>query len=322
VFRVTPTYNAADGWFVQGNAEFVLHGDMRPDPSTGVLASTDDLWVRAGKWNLFDITVGRFQGWEIANHFGMALDQNTLERAGAWIVTSSLPKPTDGYGLSYFWDRQDYMLGTYAVHVYPTKYLRAEVLGHLGAGNNTSGPNQLDVRPAAIFDIGYVKLKAGWEWGTAVPQDSKQKVRDSRNGFGFAAQFVLAPYVELGGSFARGVQDVLDKDSNADLEGSNTVMTYGGFLNASPGHKPLVLGVGAFQNHWENFRIDNNVGPHNGEVDMNEQLQIFGAAQYTLWEQLYLKFVLSRASNHVEHYKSGIYTNTALSARFRVMFLF
>ncbi|HEY2408792.1 MAG TPA: hypothetical protein VGI10_22455 [Polyangiaceae bacterium] len=322
VFRVTPTYNAHDGWFVQGNSEFVVHGDQRPDPGTGVLGTTDDLWVRAGKWDLFDVTVGRFQGWEIANHYGMALDQNTLERSGAWIVGSSLPKPTDGYGLTYFWDRQDYTLGGYALHVYPTKYLRGELLGHIGAGNNTSNPYQFDVRPAGIFDIGYVKLKAGWEYGKAVPQDVQAKVRDTRNGYGFAAQFVFAPYVEFGGSFARGFEDVVDKDNQADLNGSNTVQTYGGFLNASPGYQALVLGFGAFQNHSEDFRPDSNAGPHYGKVDTNDQTLIFEAIQYTLWEHLYLKFVLSQARNHVESFNAGIYTNNALSGRFRAMILF
>ncbi len=238
VFRVTPTYNANNGWFVQGNAEFVVHGDMGPDPLTGNLGTTDDLWVRVGKWNLFDVTVGRFQGWEIANHYGMALDQNTLERAGAFIQSSSLPRPTDGYGLSYFWDRTDSLLGAYAAHIYPTKYLRGELLGHIGTGSNTSQPYQLDIRPSAIFDIGWLKLKAGLEYGKALPQDSTQKQKDSRNGYGFAAQFVVNPYLEFGGSFARGFEDVLDKDGQVDLTGSNTVRTFGGFINGSPATNP------------------------------------------------------------------------------------
>src|SRR5690606_35437644 len=47
LIRFTPTFNASNGWFAQGNAELVLSGDMTADPSTGVLATTDDLWVRA-----------------------------------------------------------------------------------------------------------------------------------------------------------------------------------------------------------------------------------------------------------------------------------
>lgn len=324
VLRLTPTVNAGGKWFVQGNAELVVQGDMRPDPSSGVLATTDDLWVRAGMWDLFDLTVGRFQGWEIANHYGMALDINTLERSGAWLVSSSLPKPTDGYGLTYFWDRQNFRLGGYALHLYPTKFLRVEVLSHAGEGgsSNAGSPYQIDVRPSAIFDIGFLKLKAGYEYGKASPQDAKQVVRDSMNGFGFAAQIVLDPYVELGGSFARGYQDVIDKDNQADLAASNTVQTVGGFLNASPAHKPLVFGFGAFLNQWEDFRIDANVGEHQGKVDTNEQWVMFGAAQYTLWTRLNLKLVASHASNKVEHYNAGSYINNALSGRFRAELLF
>ncbi len=108
---------------------------------------------------------------------------------------------------------------------------------------------------------------------------------------------MLDPYVEFGGSFARGFEDVLDKDGQADLNSSNTVGTYGGFLNASPGFRPLVFGFGAFLNSWEDMRIDNVPGPHYGKVDTNDQWLLFGAVQYTLWEQLYFKFVVSHASN-------------------------
>jgi hypothetical protein len=321
VLRVTPTYNAAGGWFAQGNAEFVVHGDMQPDPVTGVLASTDDLFVRVGKWNVFDVTVGRFQGWEIANHFGMGLDQNTLERQGAWIQKAAV-KPTDGYGLSYFWDRQDYLLGAYAVHVYPTKYLRAEVLGHLGSGSATSVPYQLDIRPSAIFDIGWLKLKAGLEYGKAKTQDSKGVGQDTKSGYGFAAQFVINPWVEFGGSFARGFHDSLDTlKGQPDLAGSDTVSTYGGFVNASPGYEPLVFGFGAFNNTRENMRINNSPGA-NGKVDTNDQFQIFGAAQYTLWQQFYIKFVLSHASNAVDDFTKGTFTNSSISGRLRLMLLF
>lgn len=324
VIRVTPTYNAGGGWFVQGNAEVVVQGDMRPDPATGVATTTDDVWLRFGKWDLFDITVGRFQAWEIANHYGMALDWATLERQGAWIVQSSLPRPTDGYGLSYFWDRQNFLLGTYAAHFYPTKYLRAEILGHIGAGPsaNAANPYQMDIRPSAIFDIGWLKLKAGFEYGKATPQDERQRVRDSKNGYGFAAQFVFAPYVEFGGSFARGFQDVLDQNGVPDLASSNTVQTFGGFLNVSPAHEPLLFGFGAFWNSWENLRVSRQEGPHYGEVDTNDQQLIFGAVQYAFWERFFAKLVISHAKNSVAHFNAGIYTNEALSARLRLMLLY
>jgi hypothetical protein len=319
VFRVTPTYNVGKGWFVQGNVELVGQGDMRPDVGTGVLATTDDLWIRVGKWNLFDITVGRFQGWEIANHFGMGLDWATLERQGAWIVSSSLPKPTDGYGLDYFWDRQNFLLGGYALHVYPTKWLRGELLTHIGAGNssNAGNPYQIDVRPSVIVDVGWMKLKGGYEFGVATPQDSKQLNRDQKNGWGVAAQFVLAPYVEFGGSVAQGYQDIIDKDGLVELAASNTATSMGGFVNVSPGWEPLVIGGGLFLKQWENMRYNTE-----GGVDTNEQWLAFGAVQYNLWKQLYLKLVVSHASNKVENFKAGNYVNNAMSGRLRVEVLF
>lgn len=319
VLRVTPTYNAGDGWFAQGNAELVVQGDMLQETVTGSVATTDDLYVRFGKWNLFDVTVGRFQAWEIANHYGMGLDQNTLERSGA-LIPSLTRKPTDGYGLTYFWDRQNFLLGGYAAHIYPTKYLRGELLGHFGAGNssNASNPYQMDVRPSAIFDIGWLKLKAGYEYGKAIPQDKVAKQRDSRNGWGAAAQFVFDPYVEFGGSFARGYQDIEDQNGNPELTASNTVQTYGGFVNVSPGYEPLVFGFGAFWNSWENMRFN----PETDDVDTNDQIQVFGAAQYALWEMLLFKLVVAHASNKVEDFNAGSYINNSLSARLRIEVLF
>jgi hypothetical protein len=326
IVRITPTYNAGDDWFVQGNAEVVIQGDMSRDIVTGVLANTDDVWVRVGKWNLFDVQVGRYQAWEIANHFGMGLDWATLERQGAWVTTGNVAKPTDGYGLNYFWDRQNFSLGTYAAHLYPTKYLRAELLGHVGQGQTPNVVNayQMDVRPSAIFDIGILKVKAGWEYGKWEPQDpdTGNKGRDTKNGFGVAAQVVLDPYVDFGGSFARGFQDVSDEFGSPNLAASNTVQTFGGFLNVSPAHEPLVVGFGAFWNHWENLRVDKAVGPHQGKVDTNDQLSMFGAVQYTLWDHLYMKFVLAHASNEVDTFDDGAYVNTSTSGRLRIEYLY
>ncbi len=319
IIRVTPTYNADDNWFVQGNAEAVVQGDMRPDIVTGVLATTDDVWVRDGKWDVFDFQVGRFQAWEIGNHFGMGLDWATLERQGAWVTTGNVSKPTDGYGLNFFWDRQNYLLGTYALHVYPTKYLRGELLGHVGAGiSRATNPYQMDIRPSAIFDIGILKVKAGWEYGISTPQDSTNLTKDDKNGYAVAAQVVLDPYVEFGGMFSRGFQDVIDINGNVDFANSLTLQTFGGFLNASPGHEALVLGIGAFWNSQEYLRWV----PARGKVDTNDQQSMFAAAQYTFWEQFYVKFVLAHSSNQVDNRDTGKYTNTSTSGRLRLELLY
>ena len=55
---------------MQGQVEFVANGDQTL-PSSNNLGAIDDLYVRVGKWNAFDITAGRFQGWSHSFTNGM-----------------------------------------------------------------------------------------------------------------------------------------------------------------------------------------------------------------------------------------------------------
>ena len=166
--RVTPTYS--DGrFFVQGQAEIVAN-----ECQTGGAAclnagtvDTDDMWIRVGKWNSWDIKAGRFEGWEVY-HTGMGLDINTLERRGAQqegVAGTTLPVP-DYYGSTYLQYRPSGLgLGYLAFHAYPTDFLRFEVLGALGTDNATSdGKNYLGARPTVVFDRGWLKLKGSYEW--------------------------------------------------------------------------------------------------------------------------------------------------------------
>src|SRR5215471_81093 len=157
VLRATPTYNADDGWFGQGQIEFVANGDQIL-PSSNNIGAVDDLYVRFGKWNVFDVTVGRYQGWELY-HYGMGLDLNTLERRGAEGRNNPV-KPPQIYGVDFFWDRPNGGAGNYAVHIYPAKIVRFEVLGQIGTA---TGSNVVAVRPVAIVDFGFLKLKAAFE---------------------------------------------------------------------------------------------------------------------------------------------------------------
>src|SRR5450432_2882281 len=79
VLRVTPTYSKGD-WFAQGQAELVAN-KQQITPSAN--ADVDDLWIRVGKWQSYDLTVGRFEAFEVY-HLGMGLDINTDERKGAY----------------------------------------------------------------------------------------------------------------------------------------------------------------------------------------------------------------------------------------------
>ena len=58
-------------------------------------------------------------------------------------------------------------------------------------------------------------------------------------------------------------------------------------MNASPGYEPVVLGLAR-----SGAAPRSPSRQHAGrQVDTNEQTKIFGAAQYTLWNQLYFKMV-------------------------------
>lgn len=139
VLRVTPTFNYKDDWFLQTQGELVLTG-AAPTRTEDFLVA-DDLYLRVGKWQRFDLTAGRFQGWEIY-HLGMGLDLNTVERDGARSVNN---RPIDLYGVTYFWDRPNGP-GRLALHYYASDSLRFELLGQIGA----SSLNVLGVRPSTL----------------------------------------------------------------------------------------------------------------------------------------------------------------------------
>src|SRR5690606_13078527 len=115
--RVTPVYNVDDDYFVQSNIEFIAIAEQ--DHTVNNYADVDDAWIRVGKWKMFDVQVGRMQGFEVY-HFGMGLDLNTYERAGA---TSANYTPAQPYGLTDLWDRGRNVGGA-AFHWYYPEWLR------------------------------------------------------------------------------------------------------------------------------------------------------------------------------------------------------
>lgn len=317
VLRTTPTFSTREGWFVQGQWEAVGQGDLLIQNSN--LGSTDDLYVRIGKWKLFDITFGRFQAWEIANHYGMALDLNTLERKGA-AIEAQAAKPVSAYGLTYYWDRKDGRLGRYAAHLYPTDYLRFELSSDLGTG--TEGiVRQTSVRPSGILDLGFLKVKGGFEYGAALPQGDDEQRRIFKNGFGGAVQFVLSPWIEGGASFARGYEDLIDVNGTKDILGSNTVTGYGGFLNVRP-FDDIVIGLGALRSHWENLARNATPGEHFGDHDTNDQLQSFVAVQYTFLQRFSAKLVGSHADFDFYESSSTPFSNELWGLRLRTAVTF
>jgi len=316
VIRFTPSYTTREGWFVQGQIETV--GNIEQTVVSNNIGTLDDMFVRAGKWNAFDITVGRFQGWEVY-HYGMGLDLNTLERTGANLP--NLPA-TQIYGLNSYWDRPAFGVGDYAAHVYLSDYLRFEVLGQIG----TQGANVRATRPVAVLDLGYLKVKAGFEYGETRGQSDGDKSRTRTNGVGGAIQFVANPYIEGGVNAAVGYLDYWIDTGLAKPENSTTTRSFGGFLNGRV-IGPLMLGVGANQTHWNNLKPNANPDTPrlNGATDWSTHFQGFGAIQYSFWDKLFFKFVANYARFHYEDIVQNpphSYTNNEWGGRLRMMYLF
>jgi hypothetical protein len=332
VLRATPTYSLESGWFVQGQGEFVANGDV---PADNQLVDTDDLWIRAGKWNLFDVHVGRFQGWEIY-HLGMALDQNTFERKGADSPNS--PTPPGIYGVNYFWDRPQ-GAGNIAVHLFPTDFVRLELLGRFGPLGG--GLSVVAARPVGIVDFGFVKFKVGAEYGKQTRPERAEPTCDAagnckerfpqyrtERGVGASLQFVLEPYAEAGFSYATALVDARNNEDAPDLANTTDTTSYGGFLNVSitgpvtfgdPGD--LVIGGGLHSTELNDERVNLTTGKNNYYTHS----QIFAAVQYTLWKRLAIKVVYAHASAGFHPLSDPMpveHDNEATSYRLRVAYDF
>jgi hypothetical protein len=310
VLRATPTYTK-DDWFVQGQGELVANNNQtvnHPD-----VVDTDDLWLRAGKWNLFDVQVGRFEAWELY-HFGMGLDLNTVEREGASDGITAAPPAI--YGVTFAQLRPS-GVGNVAAHVYPTKFLRFELLGQLGSEGSL---NTFSVRPAGILDLGILKVKGGMEYQTVKAQYSTNQTDQLRKGGGGAVQVVLNPYVEFGVNGAYGIVDKVDPQGRVDLEGSLSTYSVGGFANARV-VGPVLVGVGANYTRVDDIKVEPPDNLH-GEFS---HFQGFAAAQVVVLDQLFIKIVGAYAKADFARspaFMVAPYTNTALSGRLRLMYLF
>ena len=354
VLRVTPIY-VSGRFFIQGQVELVGNGCQSADrsmcdQSEKGTVDLDDLWLRVGQWNVWDLKVGRFEGWEIY-HTGMGLDINTLERRGAWQTVTGLgvlPAP-QYYGVNYMHDRPRGMgLGYAALHYYPVSVLRFELLGEIGtddaadssaattaaAGAPTAvagGNNVWGARPSGILDLGWLKLKAGAEYQSVTASTQMlsngafvdDKTETSKLGVGAAFQFVLDPYVEFGGNIGWGDVKQKDASGNSDSTGSYTTTSVGGFANVrlgrrGSGFEDLLLGGGA---NWTTQYYSHKVA--NSDADYTAHLQIFGAVQYLIAKQLFVKAVVAYARADI--WPSGqpdSLANEMWSARIRLMYLY
>ncbi len=310
LLRVTPTYSSGL-WFVQAQAEFVANKDQtQTQPATGI-ADTDDLWVRAGQWNKWDVTVGRFEGFEVY-HLGMGLDLNTEERRGAF---DSSGAPPDLYGASFLFYRPA-GAGNVAFHLYPTSSLRFELLTQFGS---TGGLNEIGGRPALVYDIGWLKLKAAAEYQWLKSRTQGDSTENRNRGVGGTAQVVLVQGIELGANVGFAVTDAFDPTGVANSSRSGNTDSYGGFLNGRV-FEGMLIGLGANYVTFENLHFN----AANNTNDRSTNLQTFVAAQYLVGKQLFVKLVGAYAKSHF--YKSfgttPAYDDTMTSVRLRVMYLF
>jgi hypothetical protein len=321
VLRFTPTYSTEEGWFAQGQVELVAKGNQVLSNTDKNLGGVDDVFVRVGKWGLFDVTVGRFQGWEVY-HYGMGLDLNTLERDGAKGLQTK-PNAPAIYGLSTYWDRPDGGAGNYAGHLYVTDYLRFELLGQLGT---TGSVNTRAVRPVGILDLGYVKVKLGTEYGVNTDQQVRyEKYRETTKGYGGAVQFVLNPWIEGGINGAVAYVDTYNTEGNPDYDNSTTQKSFGGFLNGRI-YGPLLVGGGVNQTTLETLKLNQVAdSPNYGKANLETHLQTFFAIQYSLWDKVFFKFVGAYARYKFEDNIQNPpvpFQNSMWSGRLRVMYLF
>ena len=309
LFRATPTYTLGD-YFVQAQAELVAA--QLAASSSGIQWSADDAWVRFGKWNVFDVLVGRFEAWEIA-HYGMGLDLYTLERAGANDIapdfgTASL------YGVSYMFERQT-SLGQGAVHVYPTDWLRFEVGLHYGA--ETNGANTWGARPVGVLDFKWLLVKVGAELRDQTGQFDNQVFETRQQGIGGAIQVISMPYIEFGVHGAYSETDTRDDMGRITTRGTFHNYTLGGFANARVAEDVLV-GAGLDFSALEDTNFSSDVNRN----DDARHWQTFGAVQYAILKHLFLKAVFGYAVANVNPVDSNVFRNEMLSARLRALLLF
>jgi len=304
--RVTPTYSNGE-YFVQGQAELVANKDQslrQPD-----VADTDDLWIKVGRWNLWDLQLGRYEGWEVY-HLGMGLDLNTLERQGAVDEAFSAPPI---YGVTYAYYRPA-SVGQAALHLYPTDFFRVELGTQFG---NEFGANTLAARPVGVVDFGWLKIKAGAEYKVLSDQKEGAMGETKSRGAGGAVQFVLPP-VEFGVNGAYGLSDRTAADGTFDAKGSNTTYSVGAFANAQVIGK-LLVGGGVNRTYLEDLHYD----PMLDRVEQFEHLQVFGAAQYLFGDRLYLKAVLAWANaDFAPNFGGAVFENSMRSGRVRLLYLF
>ncbi len=318
--RLTPTYTNGS-WFVQAQAELIANlNQLDPQPR---VADTDDLWVRTGVWKKWDVTVGKFEAFPVY-HLGMGLDLNTDERIGAYDQThgaNTVPQP---YLASYLYYRPQ-APANIALHLYPARGLRLEVLAQWGNDGTT---NTVGGRPALIYDLGWLKFRFAGEYQYRFAVDPRPAYHNEYRNRGVAGsiQFVLSPWIEFGPNIGRAITDVLlagglqpDGSFLPDTGKSGDIWSYGGFLNFRP-FGDMLIGTGANYASFTNLHVNTTTG----QYDKSTNTQYFLALQYLVYHQLFVKVVGGYAKTHFDFSFDNMapYDDDMFSVRLRLMYLY
>ncbi len=348
VLRLTPTY-AGDNLFIQGQIELV--GNMcQSAGATNVVClaagtfDTDDLWIRVGQWNRWDLKVGRFEGWEVY-HVGLGMEQYTFSRSGArnFGVGTMTDPPMEApvlYGVTFLHDRPSDGLaaGYAALHLYPTDWLRFELLGKLATDNNNNSDNatgdtattSFGGRPVAIVDAGWLKLKIGAEYQKSVPitqtltPGTNMKVEAAakrvQKGVGGEVEVIVNPIAEFG--IGAAIADQRRENGMAMLIPANdtfTAKTVGGFANIRLCDLCL-LGLGL---HYS--ALTTSAMAMNSSVkDFSSQVQGFASIQVLLASQLFIRpeFSYAHAYFQPSDPNEATWNNNMYDIKVRLMYLY
>jgi hypothetical protein len=242
------------------------------------------------------------------------LDLYTLERNGA--NGDNLGATPAIYGLTYMLERQN-SVGQLGVHVYPTSWLRFEVGAHYGPELN--GANTIGVRPVAVFDVGWLKIKAGYEVRDQTGQADNSKFETIQEGTAASAQVVIDPYAEFGVNYGYAHTDNRDDQGRINTRGTFHTYSVGGFANGRIVEDVL---IGAGVNYT--FLEDTNTDPALNRNDTYEHWQPYGAFQVLLFKQLFIKAVVAYAVANLNPLPtvSAPFKNEMFSGRVRVLYLF
>ena len=304
MLQVTPTFNSGQMFF-KANAQFLAHVDEVYGQEN---VDTDDAWVKFGQWGLWDVQVGRYEAWEVY-HKGQGLERDTLEDLGAF-------DGPDIYEVNYAYYRQD-GFGQAAFHLYPTDWLRFEVGGVFG---NEQKSNDIGVRPAAILDFDFIKLKVAAEWRTRKHQEEGRKRKDDKYGVGGSLQFFLdgpgsiVP-IQLGLNGAYGVVDKIADDGRVDEKGSVDTLSMGAFMNVGLGSASLGLGY--------NHTIQGDRQLNEGKKGKFVHQQVFASIKHPIVvDQATAKLVFAYAKADLQPSFENHRVNEMYSVRLRLLYSF